>query len=54
MYDGPSDAPGAVVQANVSFDDDPLLKKHREEAFAAEVEKKRAEKEAVGVGGERA
>lgn len=54
VYDGPSDAPGAVVQANVSFDDDPLLKKRREEAFAAEAERKRAEKEAAGVGGERA
>ncbi len=52
VYDGPSDAPGAVVQANVSFDDDPLLKKRREEAFAAEAEKKRAQSEAQKVGGD--
>ncbi len=52
VYDGPSDAPGAVVQANVSFDDDPLLKKHREEAFAAEAAKKRAQSEAQKVGGD--
>lgn len=30
VYDGPSDAPEAVVQANVSFDDDPLVKKLKE------------------------
>lgn len=27
IYDGPSDAPEAVVQAHVSFDDDPLVNK---------------------------
>lgn len=27
VYDGPADAPEATVQAHVSFDDDPLLKK---------------------------
>ena len=27
VYDGPSDAPEATVQAHISFDDDPLLKK---------------------------
>ena len=27
VYDGPADAPGATVQAHISFDDDPLLKK---------------------------
>ncbi len=26
VYDGPSDAPEAVVQANISFEDDPLIK----------------------------
>ena len=26
VYDGPSDAPGATVQAEISFEDDPLLK----------------------------
>ena len=35
VYDGPSDAPEATVQANVSFDDDPLLKKN-DEAGGAE------------------
>ena len=56
VYDGPSDAPGAVVQANVSFDDDPLLKKKREEAFAkdAELKRKKAEAQAAqkNIGGE--
>lgn len=28
VYDGPSDAPEAVVQAHVSFDNDPLVNKH--------------------------
>ena len=32
IYDGPADAPGAVVNANVSFEDDPLLKKDKEKA----------------------
>lgn len=27
VYDGPSDAPEATVRSNISFDDDPLLKK---------------------------
>ena len=36
VYDGPSDAPGAVVQAHVSFDDDPLLIQKRKEAFEAD------------------
>ena len=26
VYDGPADAPEAVVQAHISFDEDPLLK----------------------------
>ena len=32
VYDGPSDAPEAVVNSSFSFDDDPLLVKKREEA----------------------
>ncbi len=28
IYDGPSDAPEATVQAHISFDEDPLVKKH--------------------------
>lgn len=32
IYDGPADAPGAVVNANVSFEDDPLVKKEKEKA----------------------
>ena len=28
IYDGPSDAPEATVQAHISFDEDPLIKKH--------------------------
>ena len=31
VYDGPANAEGAVVDANVSFDDDPLLKKNLSE-----------------------
>lgn len=30
VYDGPSDAPEATVQASISFDEDPLLKKKEE------------------------
>ncbi len=30
VYDGPSDAPEATVQASMSFDEDPLLKKKEE------------------------
>lgn len=30
IYDGPADAPGAVVQASVSFEDDPLVKANKE------------------------
>ena len=29
VYDGPADAPGAMVQAHISFEDDPLLKKQK-------------------------
>ncbi len=29
VYDGPSDAPEATVQSHISFDDDPLLKKRK-------------------------
>ncbi len=29
VYDGPSDTDGAVVQAHISFDDDPLLKNQK-------------------------
>ena len=32
VYDGPSDDPEAVVQANISFDDDPLLKQKLSQA----------------------
>ncbi len=31
VYDGPSDAEGAVVEAHVSFEDDPLLKEKQKE-----------------------
>ena len=30
VYDGPSDSPEATVNANISFDDDPLLKKKKD------------------------
>ncbi len=42
VYDGPSDVPEALVNSNVSFDDDPLLIKKREEAKKREEEYKRA------------
>ena len=42
VYDGPSDAPGAVVNSNVSFEDDPLLIKKREEARLRDEEYQRA------------
>lgn len=32
VYDGPSDAPEAVVQAHISFEDDPLIKREAENA----------------------
>ena len=32
VYDGPSDSPEALINSSVSFEDDPLLKKKREEA----------------------
>ncbi len=32
VYDGPSDAPEAVVQAHISFDDDPLVNKGKKDA----------------------
>lgn len=41
VYDGPSDAPEAVVNSNVSFDDDPLLLKKREEAKRRDEEYKK-------------
>ena len=42
VYDGPSDGPGAVVNSNVSFADDPLLIKQREEAKRRDEEYKKA------------
>ncbi len=42
VYDGPSDAPEAVVNSNVSFEDDPLLIKKREEAKRRDEEYKKA------------
>ncbi len=42
VYDGPSDAPEAVVNSSFSFDDDPLLKKKREEAKHRDEEYKKA------------
>lgn len=32
VYDGPSDVPEAVVQAHISFDDDPLVNKGKKDA----------------------
>ena len=42
VYDGPADAPGAVVQANVSFEEDPLVlaSKSKQAASTAETERK--------------
>ncbi len=42
VYDGPSDAPEAVVNSSVSFADDPLLIKKREEAKRRDEEYKKA------------
>lgn len=42
VYDGPSDAPEAVVNSSVSFADDPLLVKKREEARKRDEEYKKA------------
>ncbi len=42
VYDGPSDGEGATVSSNVSFEDDPLLIKKREEAKRRDEEYKKA------------
>ena len=42
VYDGPSDAPEAIVNSNVSFDEDPLLVRKREEAKKRDIEYKKA------------
>lgn len=42
VYDGPSDGPGAVVNSSVSFENDPLLVKKREEAKRRDEEYKKA------------
>lgn len=49
IYDGPADAPGAVVNANVSFEDDPLVKKEKEKAQNSSFRKCRREGIALGV-----
>lgn len=41
VYDGPADAPEAVVNSNVSFAEDPLLVKKREEARRRDEEYKK-------------
>ncbi len=41
VYDGPADAPEAVVNSNVSFAEDPLLVKKREEAKRRDEEYKK-------------
>ena len=46
VYDGPSDAPEAVVQAHISFEDDPLIKKEAENA------EKKSDSSATSDGGE--
>ncbi len=42
VYDGPSDAPEAVVNSTISFDDDPLVIKQRKEAARKDRAYKRA------------
>lgn len=45
VYDGPADAPEAVVRANVSFDEDPLVKASRSKQKSENVQNSGQKKE---------